>query len=306
MLDAFPWYTPTVEALAYARAEFGALGYRVITPEEVRERLRELIRSVLSADTALVLPLMSGGLVYDVAKEETERASADLVLLPLSKHPFVTLTADAAAQFAASMARYERMNRAWVPLGGDATAQRSNIVLLDTNTARGADAFVFRERSDLSHEQRFAFISMINEEKFDAPGYAPGWRSGPKYAAPSHYMLKTDTSTRYLSHLRYLTLPLEGQIGIARRVRSRYPHLTQFWDTTPADLRYVHNHESSNNVIHKERTHARFAEGDAQLVAEIERIVMKAEELGMWAFDRAASDRREALLSASSTTWGVR
>jgi hypothetical protein len=270
VVDALPWYSVADDYDSQADRAFRALGLRTMGSAEVRARCAELARVVLRPRDLVVLPLMSGALLLEPVTRRAREIGATVVTLPLSRHPFVTLSADAPKTLssAAMAADFTRLLKKTLP-------RFSRIVFLDSNSATGKDFVLFRERLALALGDTIPMhFSVLISEMAENPAFGPGHRGGPKLKQPDSAAVGlVGSNTRFLSHLRFLRMGLDAQIEVADRIRSALPDLTAYWETVPAPLRSIHNYEQSNLMIHRKRLHVRHAADDDHRADELARVV---------------------------------
>lgn len=285
--DRFPWYRWSQEEGRDVSDHMGTEFNWIVGRRWAEERARRLAEALVDEKCVVILPLMSGALLWDAVSRVCDERDVPALLIPLSKHPFVTLSADDPQMLEASCSRYqsssarleilpEWFRRHWAN-------GRKRVVMLDANTAAGRDAGLLRSLIErwIGRPVEFVFGTLINETT-ESLDMAPGWRSGAKFAKPDLYALRlVGSNTKYLSHLRFLTWQQEAAVTTVRRVRARYPRLTAFWDEmVPVDLRYIHGHHESVLDIHKERLHVRFGPDDGPAFQEFVRAGLAAIDRG--------------------------
>ncbi|MFF4806029.1 hypothetical protein ACFY1U_47920 [Streptomyces sp. NPDC001351] len=270
VIDSHPWYSEPEQYDRTVRSVFEDLGFQVMGAEELAERAARLADAVLRPGDLVVLPLMSGALFSGPLKERADRLGVPVVCLPLSRHPFVTLSADPAETLLHSCTEYARSSARLVgELPGLLRRSRervARIVFFDSNSATGKDFVLFGERvrPHLRDNVDLHFSVLISETAEDE-AHGPGHRGGRKLHRPDSAALRLiGSNTRFLSHLRFLRHGIAEQVRITDRLRGALPDLTAYWETVPAELRSIHNYGESTQLIHKKRLHIRFAAADEE------------------------------------------
>jgi hypothetical protein len=268
VVDSDPWYDSPLGYPELAAEVFGGPGLRIVGPGEMQRMAVELIERRLRPRDLILMPLMSGAMFLPGVSELAQRYDVPVMLLPLSRHPFVTLSRDTPTELHETCALYAESSAELTRSFGSTVSAMSRsfdrIVYLDTNSATGRDMqlFTLRMRQWLGYEPEIQFLVAINETGED-PSVGPGWRGGPRARlVDDAYLRLVNSNTKYLSHLRFLARSTEEQVEVARTARGAFPDLTSYWDTIPDEMAHVHNYRGSDLLIHKERTHVRMARDD--------------------------------------------
>ncbi|MQY05029.1 hypothetical protein [Actinomadura macrotermitis] len=267
VLDHHPWYEAPPRYEDRVRGLLGGWYPHVLGHTELAGLTAETLAPVIRPGDVVVAPLMSGALLLPVLRRLCDEAGAHLLLLPMSKHPFVTLSADPPEALQAACTDYARSSAGLSDLPAvlrRLTGRSTRVIFADSNSATGRDALLFRELCTdwLGRAPDYAFAVLVNEIGVDEDT-APGWRSGRKALRPDRSgIVLSGSTTRYLSHLRFLTRTWEEQVDTARAVRAAHPELTAYWDTISEQLRYIHGHRASTLAIHRERLHVRTAQDE--------------------------------------------
>lgn len=275
LCDALPWYHFDTADLAPLWSSVGQPYRNFLDPEGV-DRATAFVLAALRPGDVVLLPSMGAVLMRDAMEEWAKSNAGDVFPLPSSRHPYVTLSLDPpdllnetcrdyATSAPALMAELPGLLRRWI-------SERRRVVFIDVNSATGRDAvLVDRWLQDMAGQPvDFVFMVLIEEL---STGSAVGGHRGIRVRLPDVSAVRLTTgSTRYLSHLAFLSrYGEEERFQIARRVRDEHPIL-HFWNTRPAPLRAIHGYEESPLRIHKERLHLRVSsaeeamEGDAGTV----------------------------------------
>ncbi|MFI8933308.1 hypothetical protein ACIG3E_37285 [Streptomyces sp. NPDC053474] len=305
VIDSHPWYDTPRAYDAAVGAAFGALGFRVLGVEEIAANCDRLVKAVLRSGDLVVLPLMSGALLAETVRRRAEALGAMVLALPLSRHPFVTLSADDQETLADSCAAYARSSSLWVRDFGKllrrARHRVERVVFLDSNSATGKDFVLFGERARrcLGASVPLHFSVLISETAED-DAYGPGHRGGRKLRQPDSAALRlVGSNTKFLSHLRFLQRDMTDQIALVDGLRAALPDLTAYWDTVPADLQSIHDYRASTHVIHTKRLHIRFAADDEERATTLSHHIGELDRAHRLTTGSDAMARRAALL----TTW---
>jgi hypothetical protein len=262
VLDHEPWYDAPEDYQVLAGQALQPFTPHVIGPGELTRLTQELAADILAPGDIVVAPLMRGALLMPGLAECCAQLDLPVLPLPLSRIPFVTLSADDPADLMAYCEGYAPSSDALIVLP-DLLRQlvregRRRVVLMDTDSATGREAALFRAlcRRWTAGALGFRFAVLINEIGDDE--HSPSSRrSGAHAIRPDAWILRLRrSSTRYLSHLRFQSQARETQMGIARTVRAAFPTLTRYWDTTP-ELTHVHGYPASTRSTHSERLHLR-------------------------------------------------
>lgn len=269
--DRYPWYHQAPAGDPSADGTVAAAFRWAVGQEWAAAQARELARTLVDAGSVVLVPLMSGALLWDAVLPVCEERGAAAALVPMSKHPFVTLSADDPGSLAATCALYEwsssRLSILPEWFKANWQAGRRKVVMLDANTAAGRDAELLRflVQRWVGGTPEFSFGVLVNETT-ESPEMTSGWRSGRKSLQPDAFAVRlVGDNTKYLSHITFLLQPEDIQLSAVRRIRAAHPRLTAFWDEMiPDDLRHIHGYQQSQLFIHRERLHARFGPGDTQ------------------------------------------
>jgi len=106
--DSHPWYRAPAQYDRAVERAFSGLGFHVMGADELAERCDLLVRQVLRKGDLVVLPLMSGALFTGTVRRRADPLGVPVLCLPLSRHPFVTLSADPPETLLAACASYAR------------------------------------------------------------------------------------------------------------------------------------------------------------------------------------------------------
>jgi hypothetical protein len=275
LCDATPWYHFDTAGLPMLWRSVGQ-PYRTFLDPEGVDRATAFLVAALHAGDVVLLPSMGAVLMRDAMEQWASGNGGEVFPLPSSRHPYVTLSLDPpdllnetcrdyATSAPALMAELPEMLRRCISEG-------RRVVFIDVNSATGRDAvLVDRWLQEIAGQPvDFAFMVLIEEL---STATAVGGYRGTRIRLPDVSAVRlTSGSTRYLSHLAFLSrYGEEERFQIAKRVRDEHPIL-HFWNTRPAPLRAIHGYEDSPLRIHKERLHLRVSsaeealEGDAGTV----------------------------------------
>jgi hypothetical protein len=306
VLDNEPWYHAPAGYADEVRKRLRPWYPEIVDAAQLGRLTAALADAVLQPGDVVVAPLMSGALLLPTLDERCRRLGIPLLLLPMSKHPFVTLSADDHGDLMRTCRCYADASgklRLLPVLLQRLVHGGSRIVFFDSNSATGRDALLFRELCAqwLGRPPCFCFAVLVNEIG-DTAATAPGWRSGPKALRPDACALQLrGTNTKYLSHVRFLCRAWEAQVLVARQVRAAFPDLTAYWDTVPSGLCHIHPNRDPAVPIYRERLHVRFGPDDdddlrgavSSAVAELDvrfplrldppRHSIRAQLIGRWA-----------------------
>lgn len=305
VLDHEPWYDAPGDYSELARQALQQFAPHILGPAELRRLTTELTDETLQPGDVVVAPLMSGALLLPTLADRCAEMELPLLLLPMSKHPFVTLSADDPTDLMTYCGAYARSSEALPSLPGLlgrlVGEGRNRVVFIDSNTATGRDALLFRElcRQWIGDALDFCFSVLVNEVG-DDDSTAPGWRHGAKAMAPDTYAVRLRRrNTRYLSHLRFLSQGWEAQTQVARSVRGTFPALTTYWDTVPDNLAHIHGHRTSTLPIHTERLHVRFSpDEDGEVGRAVGVAVHDLDEAAPLLLTGPATGRRDDAISS--------
>lgn len=308
VVDTSPWYTVPPNYAAVARDLFAPLGYNVLDATTLVDAVSPWLQAEIDSGDLIMLPLMSGALLRDAVDKVAAERHAEVLIVPSSKHPFVTLSADSDSELMESLRHYER-----TALGLDDTLRRlalsskiRRVVFLDTNTARGKDALLLRRYLGqfFDRDVAFSFVVAINETT-EQLAMAPGWRSGLKDSSPDVWGVRSiGHTTRYLSHMRFLADREDVQVARARHVLGRYPGIRHFWDTLSPELAAIHGHRESHLRIHREHTHVRLAVEDQGIWPQLADRFRTLDSIARPVVDEEARNRRAILLSTAAVPAG--
>jgi hypothetical protein len=312
VLDHEPWYDAPEDYQVLAGQALQPFARHVIGPADLARLAQELAAGILAPGDIVVAPLMRGALLMPGLAERCAQLNIPVLPLPLSRIPFATLSADDPADLLAYCEGYAHSSEALIVLP-DLLRQlvregRRRVVLMDTDSATGREAAVFRAlcRKWTAGALGFRFAVLINEIGDEEPNRSSR-RSGADAIPPDAWALRLRrSSTRYLSHLRFQSQARETQASIARTVRAAFPTLTTYWDTTP-ELAHTHSHHAPTRPTRAERVHLRVGseehgEVGRSVSAAVRDLDRRAPLLLTW----SAGERRERSLwwwikSATST-----
>ena len=273
--DSWPWYDAPADYAESVARIFGRHGFDVLSRDDVETHTLRLCRRFMRAGDLVVLPLMGSALMLPAARAVADEIGARVVAVPLSRHPFVTLSAGTADELDRACATYAESSRQfvdtfWTDLKASGERHR-RVVYFDTNSATGKDFLLFDQllRRWAGFDGPTAFVVLVNEtaEDFD---HGPGHRGGKKVLSPQDYAIRLiGTNTRYVSHFRFLRMDADQQRAQVRELRARHPDMTAFWEVTPADLGAIHGYRTSQQLIHRERLHIRYNAHDVDNADEL-------------------------------------
>ncbi|UXA15839.1 hypothetical protein KXD97_32375 (plasmid) [Mycobacterium sp. SMC-8] len=243
---------------------------------------------------------MSGALLLSALQRVRTVISVEVVVAPVSKHPFVTLSADTDAELRDACQRYERLSKSFMTtkLGPFGTRQSRRMVLLDSSSAAGSDAQLFFDRVSSwgwSAGERI-FVSLI-EAVGEEDDYAPGPSREAKTLRPDAAALTAvGFDVIYTSHLRFLARSIEQQDACAGALRAEFPELTGYWDQDAGDRADVANRLARTRAKSTHRTHARTARSTKGVADRLGAALLDVERQLPVSVDDRARTKREALL----------
>lgn len=227
--DAHPWYEVPTGYDGLVESCFAPLGLRTMGAAETHWYASELVRRVLEPGDLVVIPLMCGALLEGAAREHAGVIGAEVVSAPLSRHPFVSLSADAPDQLVESCKRFAESTSMWEERFFTLLQRSGNrvrrIVYLDSNSATGRDFVLFRElvRYRVGREMPMHFSVLVSETAHDEER-GPGHRGGPKAKVPDSAAVRLiGSNTKFLSHLRFLRRGLADRSPRPRSCARRCP-----------------------------------------------------------------------------------
>lgn len=298
--DAWPWYESSPARDESLRAQCEDLGCRYLNGVEVANLVDDLLRRTLHEGDVVAVPLMSGALVLKAVEQLREDMAIEVVATPLSKHPFVTLSADPVSDLRSTCLMYERLSVSFMKAKVRALSaqQPRRMVLLDSSSATGSDACLFFDRV-ASWGWRTAepvFVSLV-EAVGAEDHYAPGPSREPKVRRPDAAALTSVAfDVIYTSHLRFLSKSLVQQSQCAEDLRAEFPRLTSYWDDDAGDTADVGRRLANTRAKSAHRTHVRTARSTMGIADRLASALIDIEErLPLYITDRAWAVRRAVL-----------
>jgi hypothetical protein len=280
LVDRAPWYDDEPDLEHRLRAELGELYGCIFGLRDVQRYAQDLIERAIPPGSLVLVPLMAGAMFYEVLRPYAERHGCAIVPLPMSRHPYVTLSADPSDVLAATLVRYcasaATVLESLPALLAGAVRRGVPVVYLDVNSTTGRDALLVEEllRSWSTPSAGLSFAVLIDESSEDN-AVATGWRSAAKVRIADHRAVRlVGRNTKYLSHLAFLQRPREAQFAHGEACRARFPNLLAFWDRVPPALQSIHAYGTSSEEIVRRRLHLRYSrdESERDLPREVERL----------------------------------
>lgn len=271
--DAWPWYHSPSSRGDSLRHSFESLGCRYLDAGELGDLVARMLQRTLRGGDLVFVPLMSGALVLPALRRVRRDVEIDIVLVPMSKHPFVSLSADSEADLENSCGKYQDLSTSFMKakLGAFRGSKLRRFVLLDSSTAAGSDARLFFDRISswgcaASSEQFMTVVDAVG----DSDGVAPGPGAEAKLLRPdAATIVAVGFDVIYTSHLRFLSRPIPEQVACATATRSKFPGLTSYWDDDRGDSADIARRLAQTRANSVYRTHARTSRSTAGLASRL-------------------------------------
>jgi hypothetical protein len=303
--DSWVWYAKSETRQELLRQRFEDAGCRYLGEDEIVSLATRLLDSRLCDGDIVVVPLMSGALLLPAIDAISARVDIRVLIAPLSKHPFVTLSGDDDLQLHQACRWYERRSISFMEQEMSRTrfTVPRRVVVVDASTAAGRDAELFfhrvaRRRWAARDLQFFALVNAIGHDESSAPGSPPEAKiRRPDASAITARLF----DPLYVSHLRFMARSEPARAATAALVRSAFPRLTQYWDddadgdiavTTAA----AHARDSS-----RDRTHARTPRSAGAIAEELFSILVDVERESPVTIDVTALTRRRWILGSHAS-----
>lgn len=307
--DAWPWYESSTARGKALRQRCQTLGCRYLDEADVVDLAVRMLRRTLRADDVVVVPLMSGALVFRALELVRKELAIQVVIAPLSKHPFVTLSADSELDLRATCREYEQLSILFMTtkLRTFLSQQPRRLVLLDSSSAAGSDARLFFDRVASwgwgSVETVFAvLVEAVGADDHFAPGPSRELKTCRPDAAA---LTAVGFDVVYTSHLRFLSRPFDYQATSTERLRAEFPMLTSYWDASGGDTAGVSSRLARTRANSAHRTHARTARSTQDIADQLTSAVVGVENrLPLHISDRAWALRRTLIGSLSNAIVG--
>jgi hypothetical protein len=298
--DSWLWYAEDQPRHERMRARLSRVGARYLDQAEIGILATELLEGHLRPGDLVVVPLMSGTLMLPALNEVAKRTDIDVLVAPLSKHPFVTLSADSDGDLFSTCEQYERLSerflapeRQWEH---DSSPHR--VVLVDSSTAAGRDAELFFERIARHRWQaaEHLFLVLVNAIG-DDEGVAPGRPAEEKARRPdASAITSVGFDPLYVSHLRFLSGPVAARASRAASVREAFPRLTLYWEPEAEGSARVAEAVARIRASSPDRTHARKPRSAGGSADELIEIVVDVDREMPVILDDEARARRRVIL----------
>lgn len=298
--DAWPWYEVSKTRQHLLRTRVEEAGCLFLDGDEITSRAFKFFQENLKQGDLVVVPLMSGVLAVPALERVAKTLPIEIVMAPVSKHPFVTLSADTESALRKTCRNYETSSTSLMneKLGGLAPEKPSRLVLLDASTALGSDAHLFFNRVASwgwnTVEQSFlVLIDAVGDEDTLAPGRS----REPKVRRPdASAMTSVGFDVLYTSHLRFLSLPETERTTRAAALRIDFPDLTRYWEDDAEDVKCVREALARTRATSVDRTHARPSRSTSGLAELLTSVLEAVERDEPPRCDQTVLDRRRSYL----------
>jgi hypothetical protein len=298
--DAWPWYQVSKTRQHLLRTRVEEAGCLFLDEEEITSRAFKFLQENLNHGDLVVVPLMSGVLAIPALEQIAKTLPVEIVMAPVSKHPFVTLSADTESELWKTCQNYETLSNSLMNArpSGLAPEKPSRLVLLDTSTALGNDAHLFFNRVASwgwnTVEQSFlVLVDAVGDEDTLAPGSS----REPKVRRPDESAVTSvGFDVLYTSHLRFLSLPETERTTRAATLRIDFPDLTRYWEDDAEDVKYVREALARTRAKSVDRTHARPSRSTSGLTELLMSVLEAVERHEPPRCDQTVLDRRRSYL----------
>lgn len=278
MLDHRGLYPGSEEYVRQVRNLAADAYPHVVSPDALDGVIGDLVVRAIQPGSLVLLQLMAASMTIPHVRERCRETASTLILLPASRHPYVTLSFDDDALLDQTLGWYGRRGRAlmaelpdrvraWKRAGG------TDVVLFDSSSSTGRDCVLIEHLlATWLGEPTSARFTVVIDETTGDDAHGPGLRGGPKARSPDLRGIRLiDHNVRYMSHLALLQLDEEGRFSRSRILQERFPDMLTFWDQVPVDLRWIHGYDHSRDRVHRERLHLRSSrwENEQEILARI-------------------------------------
>lgn len=298
--DSWVWYAEQEERRERMRDRLSQVGARYLDRTEIGILASRLLERHLRPGDLVVVPLMSGALMLPAIREVVRQTPVEVLVAPLSKHPFVSLSGDSDRDLFLTCKQYERLSESFMTFGRGAepVSPPHRVVLVDSSTAAGRDAELFFERTAMHRwgASEHLFLVLVNAIG-DVEGVAPGMPAEMKVRRPDASALTlAGFDPLYLSHLRFLASPAATRAARAAFVREAFPRLTLYWEEESGYIGPMADEVARTLASSPDRTHARKPRSAGRLADDLIEIVVDVErDLPLMLDDNARARRREIL-----------
>lgn len=298
--DAWPWYQVSKSRQHLLRTGVEEAGCLFLDEEEITTRAFKFLQDNLKQGDLVVVPLMSGALAIPALERIAKTLPVEIVMAPVSKHPFVTLSADSESELWRTCQNYETSSISLMKakLDGLALEEPSRLVLLDASTALGSDADLFFSRVASwgwnTVEQSFlVLVDAVGDEDTLAPGRS----RAPKVRRPdASAVTSIGFDVLYTSHLRFLSFPEAERTTKVAALRMDFPDLTRYWEDDAEDVMAVRAALALTRATSVDRTHARPSRSTSELAELLTSVLEAAERHEPPRCDQTVLDRRRSYL----------